>query len=158
MVRFFFETSFEIYSGLAFLFIFSYRARRNTEYQHSRKPWHVSRMLQRHQPMQVLQSALYISSSTGCQSKFLLASHVCILKMGQVPRKKLFSSYVIIVRDELKWVLPIPSPARSKSFELLTVIYKFPLSYFKFDKLYNILPWYMFKLPVIQFFFTKKLM
>src|SRR5258705_8485984 len=29
----------EVYSASAFLFIFSYRAGRDTEYQHSRKPW-----------------------------------------------------------------------------------------------------------------------
>jgi hypothetical protein len=34
----FFVTSIEVYSASAFLFIFSYRAGRNTEYQHSRKP------------------------------------------------------------------------------------------------------------------------
>ncbi len=39
MVRLFPPTSIEVYSASAFLFIFIYLAGRDTEYQHSRKPW-----------------------------------------------------------------------------------------------------------------------
>jgi hypothetical protein len=39
MARLFFATSTKVYSASAFLFIFSNRAGRDTEYQHSRKPW-----------------------------------------------------------------------------------------------------------------------
>jgi len=45
MVRLFFVASFEVYSASAFLFIFSCRAGRNTEYQHSRKPWPLADIL-----------------------------------------------------------------------------------------------------------------
>jgi len=39
MVRLVFATSIEVYSASSIIFIFSYRAERDTEYQHSRKPW-----------------------------------------------------------------------------------------------------------------------
>jgi len=48
--------------------------------------------------------------------------------------KNLLRACVTIEGNELKWVVPISSPTRSKSFELFTVIYKFPSAYFKFDR------------------------